>query len=336
MPRSEKDINTEPCNICGKVIRYKSDMPRHNRLHTTNKAELCHFPGCGYQNLQKSNVVTHFRTHTGEKPKSCPDCEYTTSDPGSLTRHRKRIHGYVPKERNLAVNNKRSRRHAPYIRESSDDSSSNASFTSTSSASPQIEDKAFDISTLYEPCFSTPQFNTGNAFSYPWDKTHSPTQEFLAAASSEPFISVLPSKNNPRHLSSGINSGHSLEFPVSHSSDLLCFLDYLPSTSYENLLLEPLSQKDLEFLSPVEGEGSQASHFSWETLESQELSILEVPSPQSWDFTFGSPASFYTPSPSPPSDFSFYDSSMPETSDMLDFLFPDPHSIPVEQSTFIC
>ncbi|KAK7458069.1 hypothetical protein VKT23_009974 [Stygiomarasmius scandens] len=59
----------------------------------------CPYPGCGFENLQKSNVETHIRTHTKSKTNCCPDCDFTTVDPGSLTRHRKRIHGYIPKPR---------------------------------------------------------------------------------------------------------------------------------------------------------------------------------------------------------------------------------------------
>ncbi|KAJ3813103.1 hypothetical protein EV368DRAFT_21986, partial [Lentinula lateritia] len=56
-------------------------------------------PDCNFENLQKSNVETHIRTHTKSKTNSCPDCDFVTVDPGSLTRHRKRIHGYIPKMR---------------------------------------------------------------------------------------------------------------------------------------------------------------------------------------------------------------------------------------------
>ncbi|KAF8825607.1 hypothetical protein HHX47_DHR6000265 [Lentinula edodes] len=49
----------------------------------------------------------HMQTHghadasqaTQEKSKTCPDCSFRTGDPSSLTRHRKRIHNYIPNPR---------------------------------------------------------------------------------------------------------------------------------------------------------------------------------------------------------------------------------------------
>ncbi|KAF8824776.1 hypothetical protein HHX47_DHR7000300 [Lentinula edodes] len=51
---------------------------------------------------------------------SALNCDFTTVDPGSLTRHRKRIHGYIPKSR-------RSRHPKPTTTISSDDGSSRIS-----------------------------------------------------------------------------------------------------------------------------------------------------------------------------------------------------------------
>ncbi|KAH7921877.1 hypothetical protein BV22DRAFT_991034, partial [Leucogyrophana mollusca] len=89
------------CTICNKTVSRKADLPRHMRTHDVNKRALMHacpYEGCDYKTLQKSNVQTHIRTHTGERTKKCPEesCSYTTADPGSLTRHRKTIHGYEP------------------------------------------------------------------------------------------------------------------------------------------------------------------------------------------------------------------------------------------------
>src|ERR1700722_12108574 len=101
----------------------------------------CPYDGCTYKNLQKSNVTTHIRTQsvllpppfvsrrvalnqnsTGQKI-LCPTCGFATTDPGSLTRHRKRRHGYNPKtrqdhpERSTSKPNKSSSRHEPYKRD---------------------------------------------------------------------------------------------------------------------------------------------------------------------------------------------------------------------------
>lgn len=44
-------------------------------------------------------LATDDSSSTKSKTNSCPECDFTTVDPGSLTRHRKRIHGYIPKLR---------------------------------------------------------------------------------------------------------------------------------------------------------------------------------------------------------------------------------------------
>lgn len=83
----------------------------------------CPYMGCEYRALQRSNLATHIHTHTGARPNKCPhpDCTYTTSDPGSLTRHRRKVHGYDPKAKKTssAVTKacqapQKQERHSPY------------------------------------------------------------------------------------------------------------------------------------------------------------------------------------------------------------------------------
>ncbi|KAJ6630334.1 hypothetical protein B0H10DRAFT_2208004 [Mycena sp. CBHHK59/15] len=107
-PKSEPD-NGATCSVCGAYLRRNTDLPRHMLIHAKNKESLmftCPMDGCGHQTLQKSNLATHIRTHTRAKPHKCPEsfpdgqkCDFTTADPSSLHRHRKRKHGYRPRNK---------------------------------------------------------------------------------------------------------------------------------------------------------------------------------------------------------------------------------------------
>ncbi|KAJ7061457.1 hypothetical protein C8F01DRAFT_1137454 [Mycena amicta] len=95
------------CEVCGLYLRRNTDLPRHMLTHAKDRASLmfrCPVDGCGHSTLQKSNLATHIRTHTRAKPHKCPEtsvsgelCDFSTADPSSLHRHRKRKHGYVPR-----------------------------------------------------------------------------------------------------------------------------------------------------------------------------------------------------------------------------------------------
>ncbi|KAJ7166038.1 hypothetical protein C8R46DRAFT_1275567 [Mycena filopes] len=90
------------CTTCGATMKRPSDLPRHTLLHAKNKEDFmfqCPFPECGHKTLQRSNLETHIRIHTNARPLQCtvmlPDgsrCDFATSDPSSLHRHKKR-HG---------------------------------------------------------------------------------------------------------------------------------------------------------------------------------------------------------------------------------------------------
>ncbi|KAJ7184596.1 hypothetical protein C8R46DRAFT_1064556 [Mycena filopes] len=104
MPLPGEDSST--CVICGLSLGRAADLPRHMLIHAKDKESLmfrCPMEGCGHSTLQKSNLATHIRTHTRAKPHKCPEfhpngvkCDFSTADPSSLHRHRKRKHGYAP------------------------------------------------------------------------------------------------------------------------------------------------------------------------------------------------------------------------------------------------
>ncbi|RDB30070.1 Zinc finger protein Pegasus [Hypsizygus marmoreus] len=230
MPRkTSNDLNTEPCSFCGEVMRYKADVPRHIKLHAEDKTDLfyhCPAEGCTYKALQKSNVNTHYNTHTGQKPHECPACPFATGDPGSLTRHRKKRHGYVPEKsapraKAKAVGTKASRRHSPYARATSRNSSSTDSLSPPSKAAEPFMDlsellapsPSFPIPAYgpFDPNCDTFQVSQETYFSWAWDKFPGIWSESSTLVSTHDQDVLLNSQQIPRHILPAVDSSHQLE-----------------------------------------------------------------------------------------------------------------------------
>ncbi|KAJ7775691.1 hypothetical protein DFH07DRAFT_88232 [Mycena maculata] len=99
--RSELDsIRRTTCTTCGTTVKRPSDLPRHMLTHAKNKEDFmfqCPFPECSHKTLQRSNLETHIRIHINARPLQCSvilsdgsRCDFATSDPSSLHRHKKR------------------------------------------------------------------------------------------------------------------------------------------------------------------------------------------------------------------------------------------------------
>ncbi|KAK7043489.1 hypothetical protein R3P38DRAFT_2884773, partial [Favolaschia claudopus] len=87
---------------CDWSYKNPTDLSRHTARHLSpeEREKLMHhcpFPGCTHKSLQKSNMKTHYTSkHTTEKPYTCNQCDFGTSDPSCYHRHMCGQHGYVP------------------------------------------------------------------------------------------------------------------------------------------------------------------------------------------------------------------------------------------------
>ncbi|XP_052745765.1 zinc finger protein 271 isoform X2 [Bicyclus anynana] len=78
-----------PCDICSYKTTLKCNLLTHIRTHTGEKPYSCNV--CNYKSADKTTLLRHIRTHTGEKPYSCDKCIRKFTQKSTLLHHM-RIH----------------------------------------------------------------------------------------------------------------------------------------------------------------------------------------------------------------------------------------------------
>uniref|UniRef100_A0A3Q1FMQ9 C2H2-type domain-containing protein n=1 Tax=Acanthochromis polyacanthus TaxID=80966 RepID=A0A3Q1FMQ9_9TELE len=82
---NDKARKSATCEICAKAFSNKSVLIKHHRTHTGEKPYACETCGKGFS--RRTHLTAHMRRHTGEKPFLCGTCEKSFSRRDYLTDH---------------------------------------------------------------------------------------------------------------------------------------------------------------------------------------------------------------------------------------------------------
>ncbi|XP_078127473.1 PR domain zinc finger protein 12 [Sander vitreus] len=86
-PASTTTAGRMRCVICHRGFNSRSNLRSHMRIHTLDKPFVCRF--CNRRFSQSSTLRNHVRLHTGERPYKCHVCQSAYSQLAGLRAHQK-------------------------------------------------------------------------------------------------------------------------------------------------------------------------------------------------------------------------------------------------------
>ncbi|XP_037547609.1 gastrula zinc finger protein XlCGF57.1 [Nematolebias whitei] len=92
--KGKKKNKTFICDICGQKFNQRTNLSTHRRVHTGERPYKCDV--CGKRFTQRGNLRNHRRIHTGEKPFICDFCGERFRNQGILQAHMKVHTGEKP------------------------------------------------------------------------------------------------------------------------------------------------------------------------------------------------------------------------------------------------